>query len=79
MDVLRHRAPIGSSLCFHVIFVWMELPIAFSHANLSDETDVFLALTRLASAFSENGLGTYCAGLWKVSLPVVLCWYTRQV
>ena len=65
--------------CFYVIFAWMELVIAFSHADLSDETDVFPALAGLASAFSKKGLGAYCAGLWEISLPVALCWYTRQV
>jgi hypothetical protein len=64
---------------FYVIFAWMELVMAYSYADLSDETDVFLSLAGLASAFSKRGLKTYCAGLWEVSLPVALCWYTSQV
>jgi hypothetical protein len=65
--------------CFYVIFEWMELIMAFSQADLSDETDVFPALAGIASAFSRKGLKTYCAGLWEVSLLVALCWYTSQV
>jgi hypothetical protein len=57
----------------------MELVMSYSYADLSDETDLFLALAGLASAFSKKGLGTYCAGLWENSLPEALCWYTRQV
>jgi hypothetical protein len=64
---------------FYVIFAWMELVMAYAYADLGDETDVFPALAGLASAFSKKGLGTYCAGLWEVSLPVALCWYTSQV
>jgi hypothetical protein len=65
--------------CFYVIFEWMELIMAFSYADLSDETDIFPALAGIASAFSKKNLKTYCAGLWEVSLPVALCWYTSQV
>jgi hypothetical protein len=57
----------------------MELVIAYSYADLSDETDLFLALARLASAFSKKGFRAYCAGLWEISLLEALCWYTRQV
>jgi hypothetical protein len=69
---------------FYVIFAWMELVMAYSYADLSDETlsdetDVFPVLAGLASVFSKKGLGTYCAGLWENSLPEALCWYTRQV
>jgi len=63
---------------FYVIFAWMELVMAYSYADLSDETDLFPALAGLASAFSKKGLGIYCAGLWEKSLPESLCWYTRQ-
>lgn len=61
-----------------IIFNWMELVLKFSFADLSDETDVFPALAGLASYFSDKGLGRYCAGLWEISLPVALCWYTNQ-
>jgi hypothetical protein len=64
---------------FYVVFAWMELVIAYSYADLSDETDVFPGLAGLASAFSKKGLKTYCAGLWEISLPEALYWYTRQV
>jgi hypothetical protein len=48
---------------FYVIFAWIELVIAYSYADLSDETDLFPALARLASAFSKKGFGAYCTGL----------------
>ena len=63
---------------FYVVFHWMALVIAFSHAHLSNETDVLPALAGLASAFSKKDLGIYCAGLWEASLPVALCWCTSQ-
>jgi hypothetical protein len=68
-----------NAVVFYVVFAWMELVRAYSYADLSDETDLFPALAGLASAFSKKGLGAYCAGLWEISLPVALCWYTRQV
>lgn len=64
---------------FYAVFHWMALVIAFSHAHLSNETDVLPALAGLASAFSKKALGTYYAGIWEASLPVALCWYTSQV
>jgi hypothetical protein len=63
---------------FYIVFKWMELVVQFSFADLSDETDVFPALAGLASEFSDKGLGRYCAGLWELSLPVTLCWYSSQ-
>lgn len=63
---------------FYIIFNWMQLVLQSSLADLSDETDVFPALAGLASEFSNKGLGTYCAGLWELSIPVAFCWYTSQ-
>jgi hypothetical protein len=57
----------------YVIFAWMELVIAFSHADLNDETDVFPALAGIDFAFSKKGLGTYCARLWKAKRLEALC------
>ena len=65
--------------CPDQIFCWMNIVKSYSHADLTNETDLFPALAGLASAFFCKTLGPYCAGLWEVSLPVALCWYTRQV
>lgn len=60
--------PVHGLQCqFYVVLHWMALVIAFSHAHLSNETDVLPALAGLASAFSKKDLGTYCAGLWEAS------------
>jgi hypothetical protein len=64
---------------FYAIFAWMELVIAFSHADLSDETDVFPALAGITFALYKKDLRTYCGRLWKVRLLEALCWYTKQV
>jgi hypothetical protein len=41
---------------FYALFAWMELVTAFSHADLSDEKDVFPALAGIAFALYKEGL-----------------------
>ena len=57
---------------------WASIVIQYSGRYLTREGDRFPAISGLAKAFQNRGLGTYIAGLWTEDLPIWLTWESRS-
>ncbi|KAI1300459.1 heterokaryon incompatibility protein-domain-containing protein [Xylaria venustula] len=53
---------------------WQAIASVYASANLTKESDRFIALSGIAKTFRELGNDTYLAGLWKKTLPIDLTW-----
>ena len=54
---------------------WNTIAEEYSQRYLSEPSDRLNAISSLARRFAGLGLETYCAGLWKATLPYTLCWF----
>jgi hypothetical protein len=59
---------------------WFEHVEAFMKMNLSKESDRMIAFSGIVSSFgqSQKLTSAYLAGLWRVHLPLGLCWYVYR-
>ncbi|PMD43096.1 HET-domain-containing protein, partial [Hyaloscypha variabilis F] len=64
----------NSELMYH----WAKLVSKYTTRFLTIETDRFPAISGLTSAFENQGLGEYVAGLWTKDLSIWLAWRPKR-
>lgn len=72
-------AGANAPLSYTHLDIWADIVNAYTRTAITDEQDIFLALSGIAKVLAEKLQCAYIAGLWRTNLASQLLWYVEPV